>query len=355
MKVIPFDPTEYQFKVALINKDYDQVFHIIHTSNLVGQSIISYLQKKGFPEIALQFVKDPRTRFDLAIECGNIEAAHEMAVIIDQSEYYKKLGIEALRQGNLEVAEFVYQRTKNFEQLSFLYLVTGNNEKMEKMLQVAQHRNDPMSRYQNALYLGNVGEQVSILTESNQLPLAYLAAKTYELHEDADAIIQHVGLSFAPAILPNPSKLVRLDPIPGCDLNSNWPRVASKSVEAPKGMAQDIKLKAVAQVMKPVAAKSPTVASPVKSIGGWGDEDLDLDLSPSIAHSSPNNIDLGDAGGGWDIDDDLDVSIDISPAKGAAAAAPSSGASFEAIWVRNSNLAADHCAAGSFATAMQVR
>ena len=52
---IPFDPTECMFKLALINKNYDQVLHMIKTSNLVGQSIISYLEKKGYPEVLLFF------------------------------------------------------------------------------------------------------------------------------------------------------------------------------------------------------------------------------------------------------------------------------------------------------------
>lgn len=168
MRTIPFDPTEYMFKLAIINKDYNQVFHYIQTSNLVGQSIIAYLQKKGFPEIALQFVKDPKTRFDLALECGNIEAALEMAKIIELEQYWTKLGAEALKRGNLLVLEYVYQRTKSFESLSFLYLITGNNEKLKKMLKVAQHRGDTMSRYQNSLFLGDVEDQVNNLKEAGQ-------------------------------------------------------------------------------------------------------------------------------------------------------------------------------------------
>lgn len=50
-----------------------QVLHMVRNSKLVGQSIIAYLQKKGYPEVALHFVKDEKTRFSLALECGNIE------------------------------------------------------------------------------------------------------------------------------------------------------------------------------------------------------------------------------------------------------------------------------------------
>jgi hypothetical protein len=38
-----------------------------------------YLQAKGYPEVALHFVKDEATRFNLAIECGNIEVALQSA------------------------------------------------------------------------------------------------------------------------------------------------------------------------------------------------------------------------------------------------------------------------------------
>jgi len=45
------DPTEYRFKLALIGRKYDEVLSIIRSSNLVGQAIIAYLQKKGYPEV----------------------------------------------------------------------------------------------------------------------------------------------------------------------------------------------------------------------------------------------------------------------------------------------------------------
>lgn len=47
-----------------------QVVAMIRNSQLCGQSIIAYLQQKGFPEIALHFVGDESTRFNLAIDCG---------------------------------------------------------------------------------------------------------------------------------------------------------------------------------------------------------------------------------------------------------------------------------------------
>ena len=52
---------------------------MVRHAKLVGQALISYLEKKGYPEVALHFVKDERTKFGLAIDCGNIEVTKSFA------------------------------------------------------------------------------------------------------------------------------------------------------------------------------------------------------------------------------------------------------------------------------------
>ena len=93
------DPTEYCFKLALVNRKYDEVLHMVRHAKLVGQSIIAYLQQKGYPEVALHFVKDEKTRLGLALQCGNIEAALEAARALDDKACWEKLGEAALLQG----------------------------------------------------------------------------------------------------------------------------------------------------------------------------------------------------------------------------------------------------------------
>ncbi|CAN0426906.1 unnamed protein product, partial [Hapterophycus canaliculatus] len=78
-----------------------------------------------------------------------------------------------------------YQRTKNFERLSFLYLLTGNTDKLRKMLKIAERRGDVMSRFHNALFLGDAAERVAVLESTGQISLAYLTAATHGLGEDA--------------------------------------------------------------------------------------------------------------------------------------------------------------------------
>lgn len=70
------------------------------------------------------------------------------------------MGEAALIQGNHQIVEMAYQRTKDFEKLSFLYLITGNTEKLTKMMKIAQMRNDAAGQYQTALLLGDIEERI---------------------------------------------------------------------------------------------------------------------------------------------------------------------------------------------------
>ena len=110
-------------------------------------------------------VENTRARFSLALDSGNLEVAYKTSFELKDAECYNRLGEEALRQGNHQIVEVAYQNNRNYEKLSFLYLITGNYEKLNKMLAIAQKRNDIMSRFHNSLYVGNVEEKIRILAE----------------------------------------------------------------------------------------------------------------------------------------------------------------------------------------------
>lgn len=61
------------------------------------------LLKQATSQIALHFVQDKNTRFELAIECGNLDVASDMAKEIDRPECWERLAQQALKQGNHKV------------------------------------------------------------------------------------------------------------------------------------------------------------------------------------------------------------------------------------------------------------
>ncbi|KAJ0011557.1 hypothetical protein NQD34_012532, partial [Periophthalmus magnuspinnatus] len=355
-RVLTIDPTEYRFKLALVNRKYDEVLHMVRNAKLVGQSIIAYLQKKGYPEVALHFVKDEKTRFSLALECGNIEVALEAATALDERSCWERLGEAALLQGHHQVVEMCYQRTKNFDKLTFLYLITGNLAKLRKMMKIAEIRKDMSGHYQAALYLGDVSERVRILKNCGQKSLAYLTAATHGLDEEAEALKETFDpeKETIPEVDPNAQLLQPPPPIN--PLDTNWPLLTVskgffEGAIAAKGKA--------GQMAADLDMDAPGGE-------GWGeDAELQLDedgfMDAQEGFGEDGALVKDEGGGGWEVEEDLDLppELDLPAASGGGAedgffVPPTKGMSPSQMWCNNSQLPVDHILAGSYETAMRL-
>ena len=342
------------------------------------------MQKKGYPEVALHFVKDEKTKFALALECGNIDIALESARSLDDKYAWEKLAEAALMQGNHQIVEMCYQRTKNFDKLSFLYLITGNLDKLRKMMKIAEVRKDVNGQFQCALLLGEVAERVKILEQCGQKSLAYLTAKTHALDEEAERLAAETfGEAEPPAV--SPSAMLLKPPVPISQQESNWPllsiskgffegAIASRSATAATGSGAGAS-GANAAVTLPSSLLQATNVD-LSTAGKTWDDDADLDIDDDGAgrKHARGDADAGDeddedaAGGGaggdagWDVDDgELEIPVDLNvPDKATdedAAGffvAPTRGQSIAQQWVNSSKLPVDHVLAGSFETAMRL-
>lgn len=63
-------------------------------------------------------------------------AVHSRLGLYCQKKKGFKLTVYQLPHHSQQVVEMAYQRTKNFDKLSFLYLITGNLEKLGKMTKI---------------------------------------------------------------------------------------------------------------------------------------------------------------------------------------------------------------------------
>ncbi|KAF2972016.1 hypothetical protein GQX73_g1504 [Xylaria multiplex] len=338
-KVLHIDPTEYRFKLSLVKRNYEEMLHIIRTSSLVGQSIISYLQKKGYPEIALQFVQDPSTRFELAIECGNLDVAVEMAKELDRPKLWTRLGTEALAHGNHQVVEMAYQKLKQFDKLSFLYLSTGDHSKLARMAKIAEHRGDFTARFQNALFLSEVEDRIQMFKEVDLYPLAYMTAKAHGLEDECQSILEATGVTedqltlpkFG-ASLPTPKPIVPT-------FKANWPTKAASQSFFEKALAGQL--------------EGMTLEEEPATTNGVEDGDL-VEGDAANKNSAMEVDDDDDDAAGWDLGDDIVPEADGDFVNVESTDTSGAGSSEADLWARNSPIAADHIAAGSFESAMNL-
>lgn len=349
-RAIVIDATEYVFKLFLLKKKYDQVMSMIRSSDLCGQAMIAYLQQKGFPEVALHFVRDERIRFNLALESGNIQVAVASAKEIDEKDHWYRLGVEALRQGNAGIVEYAYQRTKNFERLSFLYLVTGNFDKLSKMLKIAEVKNDVMGQFHNALYLGDVKERVKILENAGHLPLAYVTAAVHGLHDVAERLAAELGDN-VPCLPEGKSPSLLMPPRPLL-CSGDWPLLRV--------------MRGIFEGGLDAVGKNAEEEYEEAANADWG-EDLNIvdvenmqNGEVSIGLEDEDVREENDEGeGGWDLEDlDLPPETDTPKAasngRSSVFVTPTPGMPVSQIWIQKSSLAAEHAAAGNFDTAMRL-
>ncbi|CAH9067833.1 unnamed protein product [Cuscuta epithymum] len=350
VRPIIIDSTEYIFKLSLLRKRYDQVMSMIRNSELCGQAMIAYLQQKGFPEVALHFVKDERIRFGLALESGNIEIALESAKKIDEKDQWYRLGVEALRQGNAGIVEYAYQKTKNFERLSFLYLITGNLEKLSKMMKIAEGEKEVMGQFHNALYLGDIRERVKVLENADHLPLAYITASAHGLTDIAERLAEKLGHDNIPSFPKEKKASLLLPPTPISRGEGDWPLLmVSKGIfegtlNIPNGGGSNDDYEEAADA-------------------DWV-EDLDIGEEDNLQNGEMALADVEgqeETEGGWELED-LDLPLESDTPKtttnasrsSLAFVAPTPGMPVSQIWMQKSSLAAEHAAAGNFDTAMRL-
>ena len=381
---VKLDTTEYRFKIALGSRDYGEVLRIINTGRLAGAAVISYLRKAGFPEVALHFARDPRTRFALAVECGNLTAAEAAAGELDDPAAWKDLGQAALEQGDVELASTVLRRTGDAAQLAFLALITGRLGEVAAAGAKAAtalaggDKDAVMTAFSAALLTGDVPQRVRVLEAAGQIALAYTTATLHGLSEAADRLrgfLEEAGLpvpDVGAVAGGGPSPPALLGPPPALLSGTSWPRLAiSQSVfdaaVAGGGAAGQEGGSAAAAA---AAALDAAVAEAVDP-DAWDDG---LDLGLDGPGDRPAGGDTG-AGGGADAawpggDLDLDLSEFDLPSGGEGGAggvdglgdldvgdifvAPTSGPPPAQVWVGNSTLAGDHAAAGAFASAAEL-
>lgn len=354
-RVLNIDTTEFKFKLALINRKYEEVLHMVRNARLVGQSIIAYLQQKGYPEVALHFVKDEKTRFGLALECGNIEIALEAAKSLDDKDCWDRLGQAALMQGNHQVVEMCYQRTKSFDKLSFLYLITGNLEKLKKMNKIAEIRKDVSAQYHGALVLGDVKERFNILKNCNQKSLAYLTAASHGLEDEAKDMAAQIEAEGKEIPKVNPNAKLFKGPLPIQQADTNWPLLTVS-----RGFFEGQQMSRQAGNVSKALASAEGLDNDVDD--GWGaDTDLKLDDEEDEEEMKDalETVSAGE-GAGWDVgDDEIELPEELAGKLGGEKdgdyfVAPTKGVPQTQIWTNGSLLAADHIRAGSFESAFKI-
>eukprot|EP00817_Percolomonadidae_sp_ATCC50343_P006488 CAMPEP_0117430052 /NCGR_PEP_ID=MMETSP0758-20121206/9575_1 /TAXON_ID=63605 /ORGANISM="Percolomonas cosmopolitus, Strain AE-1 (ATCC 50343)" /LENGTH=1221 /DNA_ID=CAMNT_0005217653 /DNA_START=28 /DNA_END=3689 /DNA_ORIENTATION=+ len=343
-RMLHIDNTECLFKLALCNGQTSKINKIIGSSKILGKSMISYLQKKGYPSIALRFVEDIETKFKLAIECGKINIAKKCAHQLDQPEIWKQLAAEATKHGDFETVEKCYQNVRNYDQLSFHYLINGSMQNVQNMTNLAVKKDNMQSAYQNSMYLGDVEKRVRLLRKMGKLKLAFVMANVHGLTSLAEEIKNSIEGEFEMPTFSHTPSLFQ-PPTPVNPNQGNWPLLRTDDDDEELLTQQDDDA---------AVGDDDAAWENMEGIPGLEDEFSKEATQETVGEDGEEEEQwetLGD-----DIVGDIDaIDLDQSDSNEVTAfSEPTEGRDMADLWVDNSRFPLDAIASGEFVIAMDL-
>lgn len=343
------DPTEMLFKLALLQGDQDRVMHMIANANLMGQSIISYLRQNGYAELALGFVQEPASRFELSIECCDLESAFEAAKKLDRAEIWNRLADEALTLGNFVIAEQSLRKVGNASRLGFLHLVTGDIPKLQLLADESRVKGDLDNRLQNDILLGDNVDLANALVDIGVPSLAYLACKSAGLEIEGQDILDRFCPDKSVASSLSVGRFSQPEPL--CRQTEPWPLTA----DPVKAKVKVVQSTGKSASMVAAAAASASIETGIFEEQGKADGQQQSAFDMALMEAAL------DTTGGWDLEDSslqlddipspaseeefVDVDDGIFPPRGVMTA--------ERLTI-GSNIAYHHLAVGDIDTAMKL-
>ena len=375
LNAMQIDSVEYRFKLALLAEKWNEVIKSVKTTVTTGQALVSYLQQRGYSEIAMHLVKDPKIKFKLAIDSGNLDAALECANQIDDPDCWVSLADAASKYGKVNLVSSCLNKVgaKGHQKLFFLNFLLGNDEKTRDYADM--QRDDTNVRFQAALFTGDVDARIKILEEAGQYTLAHQVASSNGMTEKASALLRQAGVAIEESMGPvkadeeedeqtedvlearRTQEMVAKER--SYEIMNRLAETTSKTITLPEKTAIDsdwpltvINESHIMSTLKKGIAGGAVVEEDLPGDDdekGWGSDDSDDGLKED---GSDDEGGLGE-GGGWD-----DLSSDDLGSVGEVldqdCALPNEGFPATRHWIDNSRIPADHAAAGSFESAMRL-
>lgn len=177
-----------QYQTAVMRGDFDAANELLpNIPESEYTKVARFLESQGFKEEAFAVTTDHDHKFDLALELGQIEVAHQLLLETPEEDKdsteteakWKRLSDAALKDTNFELCEAAALACHDYSDLLMLYSAVGNLAGMERLAAAATAYGKTNVGFVAYLLTGNVEKCAEILISTKRLPEAALFARTY--------------------------------------------------------------------------------------------------------------------------------------------------------------------------------
>ena len=177
-----------QYQTAVMRGDFDSANELLpNIPETEYTKVARFLESQGFKEEAFAVTTDPDHKFDLALELGQTETAHQLLLetpdedkdSTDTESKWKRLSDAALKENNLELVEAASLASHDYSDLLLLYSAVGNLAGMERLAEAASKHGKTNVSFVAYLLTGNVEACAELLVATKRLPEAAMFVRTY--------------------------------------------------------------------------------------------------------------------------------------------------------------------------------
>lgn len=177
-----------QYQTAVMRGDFDAANELLpNIPESEYTKVARFLESQGFKEEAFAVTTDPDHKFDLALELGQIDTAHELLLKTPEEDKdsteteskWKRLSDAALKDNNLELVEAASLASHDYSDLLLLYSAVGNLAGMESLAEAAAKHGKTNVAFVAHILTGNVEACADLLVSTKRLPEAAMFVRTY--------------------------------------------------------------------------------------------------------------------------------------------------------------------------------
>jgi coatomer subunit beta' len=177
-----------QYQTAVMRGDFDAANELLpNIPESEYTKVARFLESQGFKEEAFAVTTDPDHKFDLSLELGQIETAHQLLLETPEEDKdsteteskWKRLSDAALKENNLELVEAASLASHDYSDLLLLYSAVGNLAGMESLAKAAAKNGKTNVAFVAYLLTGNVEACADLLVSTKRLPEAAMFVRTY--------------------------------------------------------------------------------------------------------------------------------------------------------------------------------
>jgi coatomer subunit beta' len=141
--------------------------------------IAHFLEAQGYKELAFEVSTDSDHKFELAIQLGRLELAHEIAQESDNPQKWKQLSDLAINAFNVDLAEKCLWRAEDWSGLLLLYSSVGGADGYKKLAAKAKTLGQYNVAFMALFLLGELDDCIDTLVKAGRAPEAALFARSY--------------------------------------------------------------------------------------------------------------------------------------------------------------------------------